>query len=283
MVSVRPFPVQGVAGGHQFLLRFWLDFGEAYLLDSEEHVVERPLARRLLRMPVSILDFASGYGCVARHFSVVMPDRLRHSSRSCRFHSHKTRHQGCPFGPRATTAGDARGFDVVFALSFFSHMPEATWGRWLHSLCAQLVRGEILIFTTHGMKSLPHFGPDAKLDNRGFYFIAQSEQTDLDLDEYGSTIVSYDYVCRQISASAPACLRTRRVSGMGIKTSTFCEEFDRELELISARDPTRAQTCQILSRLLQRIVLASLGGGDPCGDDFEPLGRGYSESGVGHS
>jgi hypothetical protein len=50
------------------------------------------------------------------------------------------------------------------------------------------------------MKSLPHFGSDAKLDNRGFYFIAQSEQTDLDLDEYGSTIVSYDYVCRQISA-----------------------------------------------------------------------------------
>jgi SAM-dependent methyltransferase len=174
-----------------------------------EHVGGRPLFRRLLRSPISILDFASGYGCVTRHLSAVMPQA---KLTACDIHPEAVDFIRTKLGIKAVLSAHepeklvtCGRFDVVFALSFFSHMPEATWGSWLRSLCAQLVRGGILIFTTHGMKSFPHFGPDAKLDDRGFYFIAQSEQTDLDPGEYGSTIVSYDYVRRQIG-TVGACL-----------------------------------------------------------------------------
>jgi 2-polyprenyl-3-methyl-5-hydroxy-6-metoxy-1,4-benzoquinol methylase len=169
-----------------------------------EHAVERPLFRRLLGRPMSILDFASGYGCVSRHFPAIMPQaRLT----ACDIHPDAVNFIRKEMGIEAILSAHEpeklltpRGFDVVFALSFFSHMPDATWGRWLRSLCAQLVRGGILIFTTNGMKSFPCFGPEAKLDERGFYFLTQSEQTDLDPAQYGSTIVQYDYVYRQIGA-----------------------------------------------------------------------------------
>ena len=41
--------------------------------------------------------------------------------------------------------------DVIFAHSFFSHMPETTWARWLKALANALAPRGVLIFTTHGV------------------------------------------------------------------------------------------------------------------------------------
>jgi hypothetical protein len=41
-------------------------------------------------------------------------------------------------------------FDVVFALSFFSHLPHSGWRRWLLALAEHTGPDGILIFTTHG-------------------------------------------------------------------------------------------------------------------------------------
>ncbi len=40
--------------------------------------------------------------------------------------------------------------DVIFAHSFFSHMPETTWARWLKALANALAPRGVLIFTTPG-------------------------------------------------------------------------------------------------------------------------------------
>jgi len=60
-----------------------------------------------------------------------------------------------------------RTFDVVFALSFFSHVPEATFGRWLRALFAGVSEGGILIFTTHGLASQPNLG-NPEIPESGF-------------------------------------------------------------------------------------------------------------------
>ena len=41
-------------------------------------------------------------------------------------------------------------FDLTIALSFFSHLPDESFARWLIELFATVKPGGILAFTTHG-------------------------------------------------------------------------------------------------------------------------------------
>jgi SAM-dependent methyltransferase len=176
---------------------------------ADRHL-HRSLLQRLMRRQISILDFASGYGCVTRHLPVLFPkahiaasdihpaavDFIRDKIGTKAILSSHVPEQ---FSPEQT-------FDLIFALSFFSHISDVTWGRWLHALFTTLNPGGLLIFTTHGIKSFPCFPPDAKLDERGYYFLGHSEQDDLDGAEYGSAITSRDYVFRQIAVCRGARL-----------------------------------------------------------------------------
>jgi SAM-dependent methyltransferase len=150
--------------------------------------------------PVRVLEFASGYGCVTRHLKK-NPDL---SLVACDIHP-----QACEFiqdklsvpcvvskhVPEEITFD--RKFDVVFALSFFSHMPRSTWGRWIKALFTALDSPGYLVFTTHGLASLEsHGSPELPAD--GFYFAAKSEQDDLSKAEYGSTIVTPAFVRAEV-------------------------------------------------------------------------------------
>jgi hypothetical protein len=88
-------------------------------------------------------------------------------------------------------------FDVVFALSFFSHMPITTWARWLVRLCQVAKPGGIILFTTQGNASRRFFG-NPELPEMGFWFASTSEQKDLSADEYGQTIVTPNFVRRHL-------------------------------------------------------------------------------------
>ena len=90
-------------------------------------------------------------------------------------------------------------YDVTFALSFFSHMPRSSFGRWLRALHRSLRAPGYLIFTTHGVKSCGAFGitPD-DIPSDGFLFRTNSEQGDLDTVEYGSTLSTPDFVINEI-------------------------------------------------------------------------------------
>ena len=151
---------------------------------------------------ICLLEFASGYGCVTRHLGKVLPS-VRVTS--CDIHAEAIDFIEKEIGVEAIISDSTPEllknpeiFNVVFALSFFSHIPDRNWGRWLAALTEKCIVNGYLIFTTHGLKSKRYFG-DPILDDSGYWFHASSEQHDIDTHEYGQTIVSRDYVRRRIS------------------------------------------------------------------------------------
>ena len=156
--------------------------------------------------PIRVLEFASGYGCVSRHLS----KQSGYEYTPCDIHSAAVDFINASLGMKALQSAHRpedftppQKYDVVFALSFFSHMPDRTWGRWLGALLGSVRPGGLLIFTTQGRLSAQFFGSPAT-DGNGYWFKAESEQKDLDVDEYGQTIVTPGYVFRRVSAYVDA-------------------------------------------------------------------------------
>jgi len=155
------------------------------------------------REPFSLLDFASGYGRIARHLSKVLP---KADVTACDIHAEAVsflKRIGVQAVQSATIPEQLdlkRQFDVIFVLSFFTHMPKRTWGRWLKSLANHLAPDGMLIFTTHGLTSQKLMG-NPMLESDGFWFKPESEQKDLDAAEYGNTITTFEYVYRHISGT----------------------------------------------------------------------------------
>jgi SAM-dependent methyltransferase len=155
------------------------------------------------RWDTSILEFASGYGCATRH---LIKELAPCNIVSCDIHAAACSFIDSAIGVKTILSAtkpedleiDNSSFDVVFALSFFSHMPDRTWGRWLKSLFEKVKPGGYLIFTTHGMVSSQHLGSPIIPDS-GIWFTASSEQKDLDVADYGNTIVTSDYVKKTVN------------------------------------------------------------------------------------
>ncbi len=143
----------------------------------------------------SFLDFASGYGRLTR-FLVrdLAPDRIAVSE----IDPAGLRFQEETFGVRAITSGSSpqdfrpgATFDVIFAASFFSHMPAASFEAWLSRLRGCLAPGGILVFSVHGMHLLPEGERDP---STGIVFRDTSTTSRLDAREYGITWVTPEYV-----------------------------------------------------------------------------------------
>jgi len=138
----------------------------------------------------SLLDFASGFGMVNRHFPVIIPHARVEASdihpKAVEFHSRYLNLKCHLSDYKPTNLDIPNTYDVVVALSFFSHMPSHSWLPWLRTLCDLLVVGGMLIFTTHGPSS--SVATTEKFINKGldFYFYPESEQDDLIQNEYGT-------------------------------------------------------------------------------------------------
>ena len=149
-----------------------------------------------------LLEFASGYGCVTRH---LLAQGLPGWELTCAdIHDEAVlflQRLGARALPSASRPEALRlqPFDVVFALSFFSHMPDATFARWLKSLYDAVLPQGLLIFTTHGYQSLPHLG-NPPFNKQGYWFRADSEQLDLPGEQYGLMAVTPAYVCDRIKS-----------------------------------------------------------------------------------
>ncbi len=152
----------------------------------------------------AVLEFAAGYGCVTRHLALARELDLT----ACDIHDEAVGFLRRQLGVRAIGSDScpelfaATGFyAAVLALSFFSHMPLATWARWLVRLTLPLAVGGRLVFTTHGRHSRSHFG-DPELPESGFWFRPTSEQNDLPVTDYGQTITTPEFV-RGVLATLP--------------------------------------------------------------------------------
>lgn len=158
--------------------------------------------------PPRVLEFASGYGAVTRHVSrlLALPPHC------CDIHPEANAFNAAYFGVTTLASAEVpeqlvlpHAYELIFVLSFFSHMPHTTWARWLKRLHDALAPGGVLLFTTHGETSRKHF-PQAQLDEQGFWFEPSSEQHDLNTASYGQTITSTDFVQARIQELPQATL-----------------------------------------------------------------------------
>lgn len=143
------------------------------------------------------LDFASGYGRGVRYLSQVMPpERIWACDIYAAAMAFQQRWHGVNaavsvsdpdrFPPEELASGP--GFDCITAVSFFTHMPQRTFARWLVKLYGLLTPGGMMAFSVHDtslVAGLP--GYDATAD---FLFFPRSESKTLDGEEYGGTYIS---------------------------------------------------------------------------------------------
>jgi SAM-dependent methyltransferase len=155
-----------------------------------------------------VLEFASGFGRVTRH---LLPSL--HNLQCCDIHPAAVAFLADSLGVTAvlSSANPAElqidgDFDLVFALSLFSHLPDSLFGSWLGAL-ARLVRpGGYVMFTTHGEHAARSDVTLGKLlePAKGFGFARGSDQPDLDGSIYGTMVCSPSYVIAAIYRNTTA-------------------------------------------------------------------------------
>lgn len=147
----------------------------------------------------TLLEFASGYGCLTRHMANIIPfmdvtcsdihdNAIFFIKNILKYKTIKSKTI-----PEELIIDK---FRVIFVLSFFSHMPIKTWERWLQKLFSLVQNGGILIFTCHSKTSAKNSG--IKMPDSGFFFTNNSEQKDLSSEEYGMTITLPHFVFKYI-------------------------------------------------------------------------------------
>lgn len=151
----------------------------------------------------SFLDFASGYGRATRFFARALdPGRITVAE----IDPGAVAFQRETFGVRGVVSGHeprdfpAEGaFDLVLAVSFFSHLPVERFEAWLGRLFGRVARGGVLVFSTHGEELKP---AEAAMPEAGLLFRPESETTRLEGSEYGTSWVTEAFVRRAAAAAA---------------------------------------------------------------------------------
>lgn len=226
----EPLGVVGEIHPEDFI--YWYDHYVVSLINQREHAALRYMqggraTAHILRdtlqfHPVTrpdfqLLDFAAGFGRVSRFFREVLPAAVVTASD---IHPKAVEFLRQTIGVEAFMSKvnplrfvAPRRYDVVFVLSFFSHLPKTTWGAWLQVLARTLEPGGLLIFSAHGAAIHADLGfPD--LDDDGFMFQTVSEQKDLDTAAYGTTVTMFDFVYKRVKETG-LVLEGYRASGVG--------------------------------------------------------------------
>ena len=112
-----------------------------------------PQGRRVEELG-ALLDFGCGCGRVIRHWAgldrtaVYGADANEHAIAWCRANLPFARFASNGLAPPLDHGDES--FDLVYALSVFTHLPEDLQHAWVHELARLLRPGGFLILTTHG-------------------------------------------------------------------------------------------------------------------------------------
>jgi len=160
--------------------------------------------------PRRMLDFASGYGRLTRF---VVHEHLADAMTVSDILEGGMEFQAEQFGVRTILSRTqpeqfvtADRYDLIFVASLFTHLPPATFTSWLRRLAELLEPEGLLIFSVHDESLSPE-----KVD--GINFESRSESRVLDVEEYGSTWVTEEYVRGQVAGLGGgdwACVRLPR-------------------------------------------------------------------------
>ena len=153
--------------------------------------------------PAELMDFGSGYGRVSRFFPMVFPDAAvtvtEVKKQAVEFQQQAFGFEGMHHGQDPVSL-EEKNFDLIFALSVFTHLPQLAFEDWMFRMVRCLNPGGALVFTYNDLASAGRRSGDAE----EFFFLRHSEDqtigfvTDalLDTQDYGSTFVSEDYLRR---------------------------------------------------------------------------------------
>jgi len=152
----------------------------------------------------SFLDFAAGYGRFTRFlpslFStglITVSDIDKNAVDFCR---EKIQVNGfySTEDPQKLVTGNK--YDVIWVASLFSHLTLHSWEAWIKKLYEMLSEKGILIFSTHGCHCFAVLDAKTKQDvlhlEHGFYFLKQSELSNLSTEIYGTAYVTEEFVTK---------------------------------------------------------------------------------------
>lgn len=114
----------------------------------------------------SMLDFACGCGRVARRWHDLEGSRVY----GCDYNPELTDwcRDNLPFVTARTNGTapplpfESDSFDLIYALSLFTHLPEETQPRWMADVERVLAPGGLVIFTVHGDRFAPALDDDQR-------------------------------------------------------------------------------------------------------------------------
>jgi SAM-dependent methyltransferase len=158
-----------------------------------------------------VLDFAAGYGRVARFAKPLVGelDAVEIDAGAVEFLQRVLEVPAYRSSSDPSTLVLDRRYDLVWAASLFSHLPERRFRAWLARLWAQVADGGLLVFSV--LDTAVHPRP-TRLGEEQFVFEPISEIDALALEEYGTTWTRPSFVEAAVDSacgSAPAWRRPR--------------------------------------------------------------------------
>lgn len=146
------------------------------------------------------LDFAGGCGRLTRYLVQEIPAARIWVSDiygyAVEFQERQFGVRGILSTPEPEDFPQAGPFDCIYVGSLFSHLPDATFSRWLKKLYSMLTPAGMLIFSVHDMRLMAE---GARPSDPDYHFVPHSESRTLDARSYGTTYVSENYVRRQLA------------------------------------------------------------------------------------
>jgi len=184
--------------------------------------------------PTRLLDFACGYGRSLRFTiqdfggdrvwgSEILPDAVAYIGDELGAHAVMST-------TRPEELEIEGGFDVIFVSSLFSHLPERTFTPWLRELYQRLAPDGLLIFSVHDELLLPM---GAELSPAGIYYRPSTEVEALDVQDYGATVVSEDFVSRAINVASGHDIYRRFPTTLCFEQDLYVVPADRDADLRS--------------------------------------------------
>jgi SAM-dependent methyltransferase len=143
----------------------WFLKGGAAAVDCLREALGRQ--GRKLEECAAILDFGAGCGRVIRHLEP-LAERTRICGVDINSSSIAWSRKNLPFAemsvcPLAPPLPFAEGaFDLIYALSVFTHLPEELQRSWIAEMRRLLRPGGLLFFTAHGVSYAPDLSPEER-------------------------------------------------------------------------------------------------------------------------